>query len=164
MPQLKLTAITPQHLPSTAEYLKAMEQGVLKSSQLVERDLRSTTRTWQNRPVFYIVIGKQGNDYTITAGTDNLIYKFVTGGTKAHVIKPKRSKYLSFQSGYRAKTRPQIIGSQDGGAFGDSVFAQSVQHPGTKARKFIETIQKRRQKTIEQEVSQAIAKINRTQK
>lgn len=141
-----------------------MEQAVLKSARLVESDFKSTTRTWEHKPQFVTQVAQSGNDYVVVSGTDSAIFLYVDAGTRPHIIKAKRSKYLAFQGGYRAKTRVGIIGSQEGGAFGEMQYAQQVKHPGTKARKFTVRIQARRQKTIEQEVSQAIAKINRTMK
>lgn len=163
MPKFKLTAITPKHLPSTAEYMKALENSVDQTGNLILRDLQSTVRTWRHKPTFYVVIHKSGGEYAVIAGTDNLIYLFVDHGTKAHPIKPKRSKYLAFQSGFRAKTRVGIIGSQDGGSFGDTVFAKGVKHPGFKGREFILRIAKRRQVTMRQMGEQSIAKVNRKQ-
>jgi hypothetical protein len=129
----------------------------------VHRDFEATTRTWTHKPLFDVTITQQGEDYIVVAGTDDLIYLFVSEGTKPHVIAAKRSPYLVFQSGYRAKTRVGIIGSQEGGAFGDTLFRKSVKHPGSKARKFIAKIQARRQVTLTQEGNQAVAKVNRTQ-
>lgn len=163
MPQLKLTAITPKHLPSTAEYMRAIENTIDQTGNLILRDLQSTVRTWKTKVSFYVVIHKSGGEYAVIAGTNNLIYLFVDHGTKAHPIKPKRSKYLAFQSGYRAKTRVGIIGSNEGGAFGETQFAQSVKHPGFKGREFILRIAKRRQVTMRQMGEQSIAKVNRKQ-
>lgn len=143
--------------------MRAIEKAVQKSAALVLRDLEATTRTWDHKPAFDVTITHTANDYVITAGTDDLIYKFVEGGTKAHPIEPVRSRYLRFQTGYRRKTRIGIIGSWPGGPTGPFTYRQRVFHPGTKPRKFISKIQKRRQVTIQQEVSQAIAKVNRTQ-
>jgi len=151
-------------MPTGKEYTQALEQSIYKTASLVQRDFQATTRTWTHKPKFDITITRQGNNYIVAAGTDDLIYLFVSEGTKPHVIRAKRSPYLVFQSGYRAKTRVGIIGSNEGGAFGDTVAAKSVKHPGTKARKFIQKIRERRQKTAEQEGSQAIAKVNRTMK
>jgi len=151
-------------MPTGKEYTDALKQSIYKTASLVHRDLLSTVRTWEHKPKFDITITQQGDNYIVAAGTDNLIYLFVSEGTKAHVIKAKRSPYLVFQSGYRAKTRVGIIGSNEGGAFGDTIAAKSVKHPGTKARKFIQKIRERQQKTAEQEAAQAIAKVNRTMK
>lgn len=161
---IKLQSIKPSKLPSGADYSKAIEAAVQKSAALVLRDLEATTRTWKHKPAFDVTITRTGENYSVSAGTDSLIYGYVDAGTKPHVIRPKRSKYLRFSSGYRAKTRVGIIGSNPGGAFGSDVYSKSVNHPGTKARGFIKAIQKRRQVTIQQEVSQAIAKVNREQK
>ncbi len=81
------------------------------------------------------------------AGEHKDIYKFVTGGTKAHLIPktPKTAGSLAFMWGgpgsYQPKTRPggkfggpgQVVGGQ-------MFFAKQVQHPGTKARNFEKAI------------------------
>lgn len=144
--------------------MKALKDSVYKTASLVQRDLQSTTRTWDHKPKFDITITQQGDNYIVAVGTDDKIYLFVSEGTKPHVIQAKRSPYLAFQGGYRAKTRVGIIGSQAGGAFGDMQFRKKVKHPGSKARKFIAKIQERRQKTLLQEGTQAVAKVNRKQK
>lgn len=164
MPQLKLIPITPKHLPSTKQYMDAMFNGVQQTGSLIMRDMQSTVRTWNHKPSFYVVIHNSNGQYAVIAGTNNLIYLFVDAGTKAHPIKAKRSRYLRFQSGYRAKSRVGVIGSQEGGAYGAVQFAKEVKHPGFKGRKFIITIAKRRQVTMRQMTEQAIAKVNRTQK
>jgi len=144
--------------------LKALKDSVYKTASLTQRDLLSTTRTWDHKPKFDITITQQGDDYSIAVGTDDKIYGYVDAGTRPHVITAKRSPYLAFSAGYRAKTRVGIIGSQPGGAFGPTIFAQSVSHPGFPGRMFIQRIQQRRQITMQQESSQAIAKVNRTAK
>lgn len=164
MPTLKLQALKPPKMPSGAQYAKAMEKRVQKSAALVLRDLESTTRTWKHKVAFDVTTTRTGVDYAIAAGTDDVIYGYVNNGTKPHIIRPKRSKYLRFQSGYKAKTRVNIIGSIPGGAFGNDVFANAVRHPGFVGRNFIKAIQKRRQKTIEQEISQGIAEVARKAK
>ena len=161
MPLFKLTAIKPPKLPTGEEYLKAIQAAVYKSAGLTLKDLQSTVSSWSNKPKFDVTITKTGNDYSVTAGTDDVIYGYVNNGTKPHDIKPRRSKYLRFSSGYVAKTRVGIIGSIPGGAFGSDMFSKGVFHPGFPGRKFVDAIQKRRQVTTEQEISQAIAKVNR---
>lgn len=162
MPTIKLQAIKPGKLPSGADYEKAFQQGAQRGAALVLRDLEVTVRTWTHKPAFDVTITQSKGDYSVTAGTDSDIYGFVDSGTKAHVIRPKRSKYLRFSSGYRAKTRVGIIGSQQGGAFGSDQFAAQVFHPGFPGRNFTKNIARRRQVSIQQEVSQAIAKVART--
>jgi hypothetical protein len=151
-------------MPTTQEYLKAIEGAYYRTVGLIEKDLQATTRTWDHKPEFTVTTERKGGEFSVTAGTDNRIYGWVDAGTKAHVILPKRSKYLSFSSGYKAKTRVGVIGSNEGGAFGSSVFAAAVHHPGFPGRKFIINISKRRQVTLRQQTEQAVAAVNRLQK
>lgn len=159
MPLLKIKALKPGKLPSADEYLAAIEKATYKAAGLLLRDLEATVRTWDKKPTFDLTITRDGSDYSVTAGTDNEIYGYVDQGTEAHPIVPKRSKYLKFSSGYRAKTRVGVIGSYNGGSFGSDVFSRGVLHPGFPGRKFTEKIQKRRQTTVAQEIGAGIAKI-----
>lgn len=159
MVSLKIKALKTAALPTGDEYLAAIEKATYKSAGLLLRDLESTVRTWKHKPTFDVTITRQGGDYSVSAGTDDEIYGYVNDGTKPHVIRPKRSKYLRFSSGYKAKTRVGVIGSNDGGSFGGDVFSKGVYHPGFVGRKFAQKIQSRRQTTIAQEISAAIAKV-----
>ena len=55
---------------------------------------------------------------TVTVGKDYGV--FVEEGTRAHIIKPKNKSFLRFYIG------------------GNPVFAKKVNHPGTKAKPFLE--------------------------
>ena len=89
-------------------------------------------------------------------GTNSKIYEYVDKGTKPHIIRPKRAQFLRFQTGYRAKTTPGIIGSSSGGRSGDIVYSQGVRHPGTKARKFSEIINKKYERKFKDEMHAAM--------
>ena len=91
-------------------------------------------------------------------GTENVILGYVDDGTRPHIIRPVRASRLRFKSGYNAKTKPHKIGSQAGGAFGDTVYAMQVRHPGSKAREFSPTIQKRRRKPFTRRMVKAMQK------
>lgn len=164
MPSFKLKAITPAKMPTGEVYAQAVKKAVYKAAGLVLKDLQATVRTWKHKPKFDITITETGNNYSVTAGTNDEIYGYVDKGTKAHKILPKRSRYLRFSSGYRAKTRVGVIGSFEGGSFGSDVFSRGVMHPGFPGRKFTQKIRQRRQVTVKQEVDQSIAKVNRKQK
>lgn len=166
MPFIKVTALTPQHIPTSKDYWQAIEKAVRKTNGLILRDLQATTRTWQHKPAFDITTTMTGDSYNTVAGTDSDIYKWVSEGTKPHTIRAKRSPYLIFQGGYKPKTKVGIINSYDGGrdANGEWFRKKQVQHPGFPGRQFIAKIAARRQVTMEQEVSQAIAQVNRLQK
>lgn len=165
MPKVSIHAITPKNLMNSKEFKKAVTQPVEKTAKLVKRDYESTARTWssKNRPTFDVIVAELDGDYTITAGTDSLLYKWVDEGTKPHIIRPRRSKFLRFRVGGRAKTTPNVIGSGPGSRGDAWRTADFVLHPGTRARNFTKRIKERRQKTVEQEISQSIAKLARKQ-
>ena len=164
MPSLKLTAITPKGMPTGDQYLKAMQKAVYKSAGLVLKDFEATVRTWKHKPVFDLTITEQGGSYSVTAGTDDEIYGYVNNGTKPHQIKPKRSRYLRFSSGFKAKTRVGVIGSFQGGSFGSDIFSRGVMHPGFPGRQFAKKIAQRRQLSTKQEIAQSVALVTRKQK
>ena len=119
-------------------------------------DFDVTTQTWKESPEF--IIEPRGNDTAVY--TTNKIYFFVDEGTDPHDIAPKNGKYLVFDGGgYKAKTRPRVIGSRQGGAGGGKVFTRKVvHHPGTEAREFSATIQEKWQARYPVIIQQAINK------
>ncbi len=74
------------------------------------------------------------------------IFEYVDKGTPPHKIRAKKAKTLAFKAGpYSPKTLPIAqahVGT--GTASGPLVFPQEVNHPGTEARLFSETIENRR--------------------
>lgn len=107
------------------------------------KDFDATVKTWNHKPTFAGGVTVKGQQISIEIKTDDKVYGYVTEGTKKHIIKPVRAKRLRFQSKYKAKTTPKVIGSKSGGKSGPVVFAKVAHHPGTKARKFNETIAKK---------------------
>ncbi len=167
MPTLKLQPLKPiklTSLPTGQEYLIVARQSTRKTMKLVERDFQNTQKTWKHKANIVTVEEENAKALTITVGTSDKPYVFVELGTKPHTIRPKRSKYLRFRSGYVAKTRIGVINSYPGGAFGNDVFARSVRHPGFKGRNFTGAIAKRRQKSFEQDISHSLALIARKAK
>jgi hypothetical protein len=124
----------------SARYARAIENAGNMSSKAVKVDFSVTTRTWKGQPDFKIEHTLNRPEWQI--GTDNEIYKYVTGGTKPHKITAKNGKALSFfRTGFMPKTRSEWIGSNKGKvAKKDPTAVKSVNHPGTQARKFVETI------------------------
>lgn len=163
MPSLAFKAITPKNIPSAKQYLDAIRKGEQKTAKLTQRDLESTVRTWKHKVDFEVTVSESGGDYTIAAGTDNLLYLWTDQGTRPHIIRPRRSAFLRFKVGGKPKTRPGFIGSGPGAPGTDWRTALFVLHPGTTARLFTKKIKERRQKTLEQETSQNIAKVARKQ-
>ena len=104
----------------------------------VQADFESTVSTWSTQVGFATRLSV-GNDITMRvtpSGDGAEIWGYVNEGTRAHVIRPRTARALSFRSGYRAKTRPGRIRASSGGPSGSSVFTQQGYHPGTEARDF----------------------------
>ncbi len=127
-------------------------------------DFKKTTATWQHKPTFGYKVdeGAAVGGVRIQVATDDVIYGFVDEGTRKHKI-PKYplppGKFLAFPGGkYRAKTKPRVIGSSAGGASGKLVFRKQVTHPGTKARKFTETIRDKWKTEFQREMKNALAR------
>lgn len=149
--------------PKTTYNLKKLERDILKAvdktTKVMERDFKKTTRTWDTKVQFeQVAAARDGDDLVGAIGTDNRIYLFVTRGTKAHVITAKAGGVLAYPSGYRRKTRPGILKSYRGGGFGRMRFSKSVKHPGNKPRDFEHVVANKHQRTLEDNVSQAISK------
>lgn len=147
----------PDDLFRPAELKEALANTMLGAAKGAKVDFQTTTKTWETKVVFEIV----GSNINYAVGTNNLIYKFVNDGTKAHEIAPKERATvnkrtggpgratLKFQANYKAKTALGYIGSYTGGGSGAIIFTtKPIQHPGTKPRKFDESIQNKWQKQL----------------
>lgn len=113
-------------------------------------DFQKTTASWDHNVTFNIV--RAGKGYAVT--TDDEVYGYVDLGTRPHTI--EGNPFLAFQNSYVAKTQPRVIGSGGGGSGGETVYAQSVQHPGTRARLFSQTIGKKWEKEGPKRVQAAL--------
>lgn len=163
MTLFQLNVVLPKHILSAKDFEAEIKKAAKKSIQGARRDIVSSIATWDHKPKIVDIEETTAEHYLIATGTDDKIFGYVDEGTRPHVITAKRSKYLRWNTGYKAKTRVGIIGSQPGGASGPPAYAESVNHPGFPGRKFAETIAKRRQKTFEQEISHGIAILARKQ-
>lgn len=122
---------------------KENEAGLDESADEALAMFEKTVKTWETRVRFIVRKTKLGRSvYTLSK-----TYRYVDRGTKPHWIAPRKKKVLRFQAGYKAKTKPKVIGSTAGGPNGPTVFTpRAVRHPGTEARGFTEEIAKRMQK------------------
>lgn len=130
---IKLTPIKPK---TTAAKFRAVEAAVTAAYQqgakeLLE-DFAKTYQTWERKPRPRVRVGRAGVEVRI----DDKVWTMLDKGTRPHVIRARRAAVLAFTSGYSPKTRPGSIIATSGGPSGKAVFAQEVQHPGTKARGF----------------------------
>lgn len=136
-------AIKPKKLDIPA-MVKALSDEAEAISKDMLLDFEVTTAGWEHPVLFERIISIGPTSIDILVGTDDEIYTYVDKGTRPHLILPVRAKALHFQSGYKAKSVPNVITSNmNGGPFGDDVFSKGVMHPGTEARNFDETIRKK---------------------
>lgn len=80
----------------------------------IKRNLESHVKNWSTPVTFTI---SNDSAFTRTIATDSDIFLYQDGGTKPHVIRPKVKSALRFNL-------PSV----------GVVFAQKVNHPGTKAQ------------------------------
>jgi len=118
---------------SPDEVEAAIEKSLDANARATQAEYEKTVATWNDKPVFTITKTKYGR----SIGTRDKIYKFVDGGTRPHIIKPKGPGYpLRFATGGSPKTKPQIVSSYNGKPGDQPRAAYLVHHPGTKARGF----------------------------
>jgi hypothetical protein len=161
MTLFRIEAIKPKDTNAAKIFKEAYETALRATAKEVQRDLEATTATWETHVKFTVRVTSRRGELGITVSTKNEIYKYVNYGTKPHVIRPKKGKVLAFQSGYKAKTRPSVIGSKPGGSFGATVIAKEVHHPGSEARLFDVAIARRRQVSLKSRMDAAFVKAAR---
>lgn len=165
---VRMQAIRPRKSPyyNLNDFNSALQAALDDTGKEMLADFKRTTATWETKVDFRIerTSFRVGSRLvSITVGTDNEIYRWVTRGTPAHTITAQNDGRLLFRTGYQAKTKPGRFLSKGGGASGPFVSPRAVQHPGTEARKFEELVQQRHQKrgTLEKNIQKrwtAVAK------
>jgi len=156
---IQIKVIKPQRFKDAA-FKKAIKDAAKAAGTEMEKDFQKTVATWSRKPKFEKIVSIDPN-VEVLVGTDNEVYGYVNDGTRPHLIFPKRAKALSFRWGgkgsYKPKTRPRFIGSMPGGPTGPRVARPYVQHPGTKAREFDKTIEKKWRSAFKRRMEQAMS-------
>lgn len=154
---MKLEAIVPNNPIDSNIMVQQLTLAVNQALRDIDNDFQKTINSWTTQVVFLVKTAViTGDRMEGSVSTTSPVYKYVALGTRPHEIKPKKAKFLHFQSGYKPKTRVNTIGSGSGGPFGEDVFSRGVQHPGTEARNFHIEIAKRRQRNLENYVTAAL--------
>lgn len=109
----------PRSTPDAAK--RAVKRGLDRSAKLARERVQAKVIGWKTRPRFTI---KNDSVLERTVATDNLIFHFQDAGTKPHIIRPRRRRFLRFVP-------------RGGSGF---VFARQVNHPGTDAQRWTTTI------------------------
>lgn len=156
---LVFKAVKPKKLKVDAFRLEFLTM-LHKAEREMKKDFEKTTSTWDEDVEFESQISLKGGP-TLLVGTDNETYALVNDGAPPHRIYPKRKKSLQFQTGYKPKSSPGVIGAVQGGKFGETVKRAFVNHPGHEARKFDITIQKMWKKKFKRMAEDAMRKAAR---
>lgn len=126
----------------------------------IEKDYKATVRTWKNKPT---PTQEEVSDEATNVGVDESekIYGYVDRGTRPHIIRPKRAKFLFFAGGgqFKPKTSVGVIGSSAGNRGTRDTFSKGVNHPGNKARKFTEAILQKNDRKLPKLIDLVIDKI-----
>lgn len=125
------------------------------SAYEVLQDFEATVETWDTPVTF--TVKSDGPNREI--GTKSKIYEYVDLGTKPHIIEPKKKTVLKFGLNSLPKTTPGNIASGPGRPGSPFIFRKRVRHPGTKARKFSETIRRRRQALLARKIQDALREL-----
>jgi len=137
------------------------------------REFDKVVADWKHRVTFRARkrITQDAIKVTVFPTGDNKdIYRYVTGGTRPHVIRAKNAHMLAFMWGvpgsYVPKTRPIGKYGGPGVVVGGSLHRfKQVQHPGTKARNFEKAIREQQAswftRTMENSWRRAIRNLNK---
>ena len=124
-------------------------------------ELKKSTQSWQTKVKFSHKTRALKDGFEAEILVDNQIWFYVSLGTAPHKITAKSpDRPMIFQTGYKAKTNPNLLGSKPGGSYGPYIAAYHVHHPGIEARNFHEAakdvIQKRGTEIIVEEILKEI--------
>lgn len=150
------------HIPTFSGAMRELEDAVRETGHEARDLFKLSASSWEHEPGFNVVMDIRSNRIAVLVYTDDEIYRYVSRGTKPHIIRPKHAKRLAFNVGYVAKTIPGIIVTRGGGtAGGDLVFAGEVHHPGTEPRNFPTVIAKEIAPNFKRRMGAAMSKFAR---
>ena len=158
MPTVLWKAIKPQRFKAAA-IQKAVEHEAKMIADEVYLDFLLTVSKWSRQPKFDKLIQVGPESVEILVGTDNEIYRYVSGGTRDHYVPKTGVARMAFRPEYTAKTMPGLITSRSGGASGDLIVRTGRwKVSGIEPRKFEETIGKKWQPRFKKRMVDALKK------
>jgi len=95
--------------------------------------------SWEHKPAFKARKITNQNMIAIDVwptGPHAKVWTYVSGGTRPHIIRPRRASRLVFRTGYKPRTSRGGHYGGPGVATGKKVCAREVHHPGSYAREF----------------------------
>lgn len=157
---MKVEVIRLKKNPFNAQKQKMAIQNSLRgAAEGAKVDFLVTVQTWSFQPSFTI---KVTSTYS-QVSTKDQTYRYITYGTAAHFILPRRTRRLVFRGGSSPKTSPGVIRSRAGKVgSGPLIFRKSVRHPGVTPRLFHEVIQRKWEKQFPILAQKAVSDAVRT--
>lgn len=138
MAKVAITPIIPKKMPmlKVSAWKKAVTTALDDTAKLALRRFHDATDTWKHKPRFIVQVGEFSRNIRV----ESVIFTYVDEGTKPHIIKPRRARFLRFGTPFIAKTVPSVLASRAGSRGNTQVFAKVVRHPGSKPRGFTKRI------------------------
>lgn len=142
--------VSVQYIPASFKLYREIEKfggghysGVLYTLQNImheelmirKRMYEKTVRTWRHLVKFYVEMKMESDSLIGSVWTDDEIYFYIDRGTW--------TRFAHMQNGFRAKTRPHVIGSR-AGRYPDPIWKGSPPRPGIEPRRFTDEIYNRR--------------------
>lgn len=156
-------AIKPQRLKVGAFRLEILN-ALRKEGTVHRQKLKPTVSTWKNPPEFESLISTapQGSLAVLTGPTGDedavLHWLWTDQGTEAHPITARNAPFLKFNQNFIPATSPGKFSSTQAASWGPMATKITVNHPGTKARGWTETLSKERKKPFERAIFGAMKK------
>lgn len=169
MPRITLRAITPKRAKILDPKIVRREiekEGIDDAKRQLLNMAEMTVRTWHTKPKFrtrmIATANEIGVDITPSKDKPGQQWEWISEGTKPRLIVPRRKGgMLRFQSKFKPKTTPRVIGSKAGARGGKPVFAKSVRHPGIEAREWPQEMARRLKNRFKQRIENALRRAAR---
>lgn len=147
----------------TDENKKIVDAAYKRGMNEARAKFRDIVREWASQVDFAVLPSRYPDAYLYQLkafGEGALIFVYVDKGTEPHEIWPKKpGGVLAFNSTYSARTAPiAAYNVGTGESSGPKVVRPMVNHPGTKARQFTETIMAETLIKIQQYVREGLNK------
>lgn len=141
MPRIVIKVIRSKRRKAAWDYIKpeidrAMEREV-KPRMLSY--FNRVVASWDHKPTFRarrVTTPRMIAIDVWPTGPHAKIWVYVSGGTRPHIIRPRRAPRLVFRTNYKPRTSRGGHYGGPGKAMGDVVFAKEVHHPGSYPREF----------------------------
>lgn len=156
---IKAEAILPKKFNPKA-WDKHFEEEAEAWAAKVNMDYNRSHLDWskKNKPKHKTRVKVNRSRVEATVEIQGKVYAIVHQGSPAHKIRPKGNYKLKFQKGYKAKTAPGYFASFPGGAYGPTVRANEVDHPGFPGRFQSKAIKANRTDDFKKHMQRALSK------